>query len=30
MDQSVKIALDECRSGLKEYLPKLESLRRSL
>lgn len=30
MDQTVKIQLDESRSQLKEYLPKLDALRRSL
>ncbi len=30
MDQSLKIKLDECRSGLKGHDVKLEMLRRSL
>jgi hypothetical protein len=30
MDSAVKIKLDECRLEIKEYLEKLEVLRRSL
>ncbi len=30
MEASVKIRLDECRNEIKEYIDKLEVLRRSL
>ncbi len=30
MNQEIKIKMDECRSELKEYTPKLTALRRSL
>lgn len=30
MEQTVRIELDECRSAIKTYQEKLESLRRSL
>lgn len=30
MDQALKIKMDECRSEIKEFSEKLETLRRSL
>lgn len=30
MNTEIKIKMDECRSELKEYTPKLDALRRSL